>query len=105
MISTVIADYTITSNSNNPSEFDRVFVLFGSRRASRGLHLKAQDPLHLHWSHFISYRVITETNFPEYQAPEKIVIRRYNDFVWLRDRLTEKFKGIFISPLLEMSIF
>lgn len=42
-----------------------------------------------------------QTNLPEYQAPEKIVIRRYSDFVWLRDRLFEKYKGIFIPPLPE----
>ncbi|RZC25875.1 Sorting nexin 1 [Glycine soja] len=52
---------------------------------------------------YISYRVITKTNFPEYQGPEKIVIRRYSDFVWLRDRLFEKYKGIFIPPLPEKS--
>ncbi|XP_020210680.1 sorting nexin 1 isoform X1 [Cajanus cajan] len=52
---------------------------------------------------YISYRVITKTNFPEYQGPEKIVIRRYSDFVWLRDRLFEKNKGIFIPPLPEKS--
>ena len=44
-----------------------------------------------------------QTNFPEYQGAEKIVIRRYSDFVWLRDRLFEKFKGIFIPPLPEKS--
>ncbi|XXG88463.1 hypothetical protein AAC387_Pa12g0669 [Persea americana] len=52
---------------------------------------------------YISYRVITKTNLPEYQGPEKIVIRRYSDFVWLRDRLAEKYKGIFIPPLPEKS--
>ncbi|XVE96381.1 hypothetical protein REPUB_Repub02eG0216600 [Reevesia pubescens] len=52
---------------------------------------------------YISYRVITKTNFPEYQVPEKIVIRRYSDFVWLHDRLFEKYKGIFIPPLPEKS--
>lgn len=52
---------------------------------------------------YISYRVITRTNLPEYQGPEKIVIRRYSDFVWLRDRLAEKYKGIFIPPLPEKS--
>ncbi|XP_076899676.1 sorting nexin 1-like [Bidens hawaiensis] len=50
---------------------------------------------------YISYKVITKTNFPEYQGPEKIVIRRYSDFVWLYDRLFEKYKGIFIPPLPE----
>lgn len=44
-----------------------------------------------------------QTNLPEYQGPEKIVIRRYSDFVWLRDRLFEKYKGIFVPPLPEKS--
>ncbi|KAL3839301.1 hypothetical protein ACJIZ3_023892 [Penstemon smallii] len=52
---------------------------------------------------YISYKVITKTNLPEYEGPEKIVIRRYNDFVWLRDRLFEKYKGVFIPPLPEKS--
>ncbi|KAI7738536.1 hypothetical protein M8C21_031621, partial [Ambrosia artemisiifolia] len=38
-----------------------------------------------------------------YQGSEKIVIRRYTDFVWLRDRLFEKYKGFFIPPLPEKS--
>ncbi|CAI0430092.1 unnamed protein product [Linum tenue] len=52
---------------------------------------------------YISYRVITKTNLPDYQGPEKIVIRRYSDFVWLHDRLFEKYKGVFIPPLPEKS--
>ncbi|CAL5334487.1 unnamed protein product [Camellia sinensis] len=52
---------------------------------------------------YISYKVITKTNLPEYQGSEKIVIRRYSDFEWLRDRLFEKYKGIFIPPLPEKS--
>ncbi|KAJ8754798.1 hypothetical protein K2173_012187 [Erythroxylum novogranatense] len=52
---------------------------------------------------YISYRVITKSNFPEYQGTDKIVIRRYSDFVWLRDRLFERYKGIFIPPLPEKS--
>ncbi|MQL80718.1 hypothetical protein Taro_013164 [Colocasia esculenta] len=52
---------------------------------------------------YISYRVLTKTNFPDYQGPEKIVIRRYSDFVWLRYRLCEKYRGIFIPPLPEKS--
>lgn len=52
---------------------------------------------------YISYRVITKTSLPEFQGQEKIVIRRYSDFVWLRDRLAEKYKGIFIPPLPEKS--
>ncbi|KAL3755620.1 hypothetical protein ACJRO7_002639 [Eucalyptus globulus] len=52
---------------------------------------------------YISYRVIAKTNFPEYLGPEKIVIRRYSDFVWLHDRLFENYKGVFIPPLPEKS--
>lgn len=44
---------------------------------------------------------LLQTNLPDYQGPEKIVIRRYSDFVWLHDRLFEKYKGIFIPPLPE----
>jgi sorting nexin-1/2 len=50
---------------------------------------------------YVSYRVITKTNMPEYRGPEKIVIRRYSDFVWLHERLAERNKGIFIPPLPE----
>nr|XP_004246487.2 LOW QUALITY PROTEIN: sorting nexin 1 [Solanum lycopersicum] len=52
---------------------------------------------------YISYKVITKTNLAEYQGNEKIVIRRYSDFVWLHDRLFEKYKSIFIPPLPEKS--
>ncbi|PIN17107.1 Membrane coat complex Retromer, subunit VPS5/SNX1 [Handroanthus impetiginosus] len=52
---------------------------------------------------YISYKVITKTNLPEYEGLEKIVIRRYSDFVWLRERLFEKYKGVFIPPLPEKS--
>ncbi|XP_047326240.1 sorting nexin 1-like [Impatiens glandulifera] len=50
---------------------------------------------------YTSYKLITKTNFSDYQRPEKIVIRRYSDFVWLRDKLIEKYKGIFIPSLPE----
>ncbi|AQK99276.1 Sorting nexin 1 [Zea mays] len=50
---------------------------------------------------YISYRVITKTNLPEFEGPEKIVIRRYSDFEWLHDRLAERYKGVFIPPLPE----
>lgn len=31
------------------------------------------------------------------------MIRRYSDFVWLRDRLLDKYKGVFVPPLPEKS--
>lgn len=51
----------------------------------------------------INFNICPQTNFPEYDGPEKIVIRRYSDFVWLRDRLFEKYKGVFIPPVPEKS--
>ncbi|KAI4348944.1 hypothetical protein L6164_009604 [Bauhinia variegata] len=85
--------------------------LFGSTQSPRSpsskpfLYVSVTDPVKLGngVQAYISYRVITKTNFPEYQGPEKIVIRRYSDFVWLRDRLFEKYKGIFIPPIPEKS--
>ncbi|CAL9119249.1 sorting nexin 1-like [Musa acuminata AAA Group] len=69
------------------------------------LYISVTDPVKLGngVQAYISYRVITRTNLPEFQGPEKIVIRRYSDFVWLHDRLAEKYKGIFIPPLPEKS--
>lgn len=73
---------------------------------NRILHLsieqKLQSPFCL-FSILIFSLVYNQTNLPEYQGPEKIVIRRYSDFVWLHDRLAEKYKGIFIPPLPEKS--
>lgn len=63
----------------------------------------AQWRFNLNKYYYVSWWMFWQTNFPEYQGPEKIVIRRYSDFVWLRDRLFEKYKGIFIPPLPEKS--
>lgn len=51
----------------------------------------------------ISRTLCWQTNLPDFQGQEKIVIRRYSDFVWLHDHLFEKYKGIFIPPLPEKS--
>jgi hypothetical protein len=48
-----------------------------------------------------SVHFFLQTNLPEFEGPEKIVIRRYSDFEWLHDRLAKKYKGIFIPPLPE----
>jgi hypothetical protein len=50
------------------------------------------------------YFFFLQTNLPEFEGPEKIVIRRYSDFEWLHDRLAEKYKGIFIPPLPEKNV-
>ncbi|XP_024527007.1 sorting nexin 1 isoform X1 [Selaginella moellendorffii] len=69
------------------------------------LSISVTDPVKLgnNVQAYISYRVSTKTNMQEYRGLEKIVIRRYSDFVWLHERLTERYKGIIIPPLPEKS--
>jgi hypothetical protein len=61
---------------------------------------KISQPLVYQFGVFFSL----QTNLPEFEGPEKIVIRRYSDFEWLHDRLAEKYKGIFIPPLPEKNV-
>jgi len=48
---------------------------------------------------FVSYKVNVKTNLVQYQKTEFVADRRYNDFVWLYDKLRESFKGYIIPPL------
>ncbi|KAH7681753.1 Phox homology domain-containing protein [Dioscorea alata] len=78
--------------------------------------LSAHNLFLLFWNHFSQFQsLIREVekwclglhllpcDHQEYQVSEKIVIRRYNNFMWVHDRLAEKFKGVFIPPLPEKS--
>ncbi|PIA59189.1 hypothetical protein AQUCO_00400217v1 [Aquilegia coerulea] len=93
------------SLSSSSGQSPRSPSSFSQQQQQPFLSVSVTDPVKLGngVQAYISYRVITKTNFPEYQGPEKIVIRRYSDFVWLRDRIFEKYKGIFIPPLPEKS--
>lgn len=48
---------------------------------------------------YISYRVSTKTNIQDFRETEKIVIRRFSDFVWLHERLMECYKGAIVPSL------
>jgi sorting nexin-3/12 len=39
---------------------------------------------------YTSYKITTNTTFPEYKLKEFSVRRRYKEFVWLRNHLKEK---------------
>jgi len=55
-------------------------------------------------SAFITYTIITKTNFPQYSQSdmsEFSVVRRYKDFLWLYEELQANFKGIIIPPIPE----
>ena len=53
-----------------------------------------------HWK----YRVDTKTNAPNYTREEYGVYRRYNDFLWLRKQLIQKFPGCVVPPLPEKDV-
>nr|XP_061809891.1 sorting nexin-7-like [Nerophis lumbriciformis] len=50
---------------------------------------------------FIMYRVVTKTTRSEFDSCEYEVLRRYQDFVWLRSRLEETHPTIVVHPLPE----
>ncbi|XP_077592700.1 sorting nexin-7 isoform X1 [Stigmatopora nigra] len=50
---------------------------------------------------FIMYRVSTKTTRSEFDSSEFEVLRRYQDFVWLRSRLEEDHPTLIVHPLPE----
>lgn len=52
-------------------------------------------------SAFVSYKVRTRTDLPQYKRPTSEVIRRFRDFTHLEHMLAEKNKGVIIPPLPE----
>ncbi|KAL4635099.1 sorting nexin-7 isoform X1 [Arapaima gigas] len=50
---------------------------------------------------FITYRVVTKTTRSEFDSCEHEVRRRYQDFLWLKERLEETYPTLIINPLPE----
>ena len=48
---------------------------------------------------YISYKVTTNTTRSSYDASQFIVKRRYQDFVWLKEKLEEEFPTYILPPL------
>lgn len=46
----------------------------------------------------------SKTNLVQYHKSEFTTDRRYNDFVWLFDKMKESFKGYIIPPLPDKTI-
>ncbi|RUP35202.1 hypothetical protein BC936DRAFT_138511 [Jimgerdemannia flammicorona] len=49
----------------------------------------------------IVYKVRTKTNSPAYKSPEFTVTRRYRDFLWLYNQLTNGNPGVVVPPVPE----
>lgn len=50
---------------------------------------------------FIMYRVVTKTTRGEFDSSEYEVLRRYQDFLWLRSKLEENHPTLIVHPLPE----
>ncbi|BFZ16283.1 hypothetical protein BsWGS_19322 [Bradybaena similaris] len=50
---------------------------------------------------YITFRITTKTSRPEFEGSEFSVRRRYNDFLWIRQRLEEKHPTHLVPPLPE----
>eukprot|EP01012_Entosiphon_sulcatum_P039390 TRINITY_DN5184_c0_g1_i1.p3 TRINITY_DN5184_c0_g1~~TRINITY_DN5184_c0_g1_i1.p3 ORF type:complete len:412 (-),score=107.31 TRINITY_DN5184_c0_g1_i1:35-1270(-) len=51
-----------------------------------------------------TYHVYTKTTLETFSQKELVCVRRYNDFVWLRDQLVEAYQGVIVPPIPEKSI-
>jgi sorting nexin-1/2 len=52
----------------------------------------------------VEYKLTVKTTLPQLKSGEFEVVRRYKDFVWLREQLCEKQKGYLIPPLPEKAL-
>ncbi|XP_063229993.1 sorting nexin-7-like [Bacillus rossius redtenbacheri] len=68
---------------------------------TRDLQVKVDNPQkHLDTLEtYITFRIHTRTSRAEFEEMEYVVRRRYNDFVWLRQKLVEAFPTHLIPPL------
>jgi len=52
----------------------------------------------------VEYKVNVKTSLPQYKSNDFSTVRRFKDFLWLREHLLEKHKGYLIPPLPEKQI-
>ncbi|XP_043289848.1 sorting nexin-30-like [Venturia canescens] len=92
----VIASPSIDSFSTLPEQDTSDFQM-----DSRDLQVKVDNPQkHLETLEtYITFRVTTRTTRPEFEDEEYIVRRRYNDFIWLRQKLVETYPTHIIPPM------
>ncbi|KAJ3024346.1 Vacuolar protein sorting-associated protein 5 [Thoreauomyces humboldtii] len=50
---------------------------------------------------YVVYRVKTQTDSPAFRSPDVAVNRRFNDFLWLFDKLVAQHPGIIVPPVPE----
>ncbi|XP_046420405.1 sorting nexin-30-like [Neodiprion fabricii] len=92
----VVASPSIDSFSTLPEQEISDFPI-----DSRDLQVKVDNPQkHLETLEtFITFRVTTRTSRPEFEETEYVVRRRYNDFIWLRQKLVDTYPTHIIPPM------
>lgn len=92
----VIASPSIDSFSTLPEQEISDF-----QTDSRDLQVKVDSPQkHLETLEtYITFRITTRSTRPEFEEGEYIVRRRYNDFIWLRQKLVDAYPTHIIPPM------
>ncbi|CAD1477482.1 unnamed protein product, partial [Heterotrigona itama] len=92
----VIASPSIDSFSTLPEQEMSDF-----QTDSRDLQVKVDNPQkHLETLEtYITFRITTKSTRPEFEEEEYIVRRRYNDFIWLREKLMDSYPTRIIPPM------
>lgn len=92
----VVASPSIDSFSTLPEQEISDFPM-----DSRDLQVKVDNPQkHLETLEtFITFRITTRTSRPEFEETEYTVRRRYNDFIWLRQKLVDTYPTHIIPPM------
>lgn len=83
-------DDSVVSKKNNATEiFDDDLLITVSDPAKEVLMMET----------YISYKVTTNTTRPSFDSSQFVVKRRYQDFVWLREKLEEEYPTYILPPL------
>ncbi|CAO3620525.1 unnamed protein product [Cunninghamella echinulata] len=103
-------DTSILPNNNNfeqspSSEFfyNRIIIRIPESGARPFFEVSVEDPqkvgdaINAH----IVYKVKTKTNSPAFRSSEFVVARRYRDFLWLYNQLTNGNPGVIVPPVPE----
>ncbi|XP_054275265.1 sorting nexin-30-like [Macrosteles quadrilineatus] len=100
-ISTSIDGSLVQSLSLESFSFANELDGFDSGLNGKDLQVRVDNPQkHLDsLETYITFRVTTRTSREEFSENEYVVRRRYNDFVWLRQKLIEEFPTHVIPPL------
>lgn len=95
--STLSADTSLTSEYNFTlyTEEDDVCGFGHDLKAVAGNPRKLSEGLET----YLSYKIFVTSTRPEFPEKEYVVYRRYNDFVWLRNKLVENYQTHIIPPL------